>query len=194
MVSPPFVHGADMLHAKCKSDGRKYWAQLTNTSQNFARIIWINAKEREGDLGKEDVLAKMTALNLIGAYAIAVKHRLRFEPYLNYDDLRPYAEHLETFAKDANIGVDLSPRQYSKRKQIGEFLGLSWAESNPRKLIKRSQKPLGNLPLEILNYLQGYVDTIIDNGTLKSPCFQMQSGTFLHPTISTHPPLQSLLY
>jgi putative membrane protein len=42
-----------------ETDGRKYWAQLTGNSQNLARILWINAKEREGELGKEDVLAKM---------------------------------------------------------------------------------------------------------------------------------------
>jgi putative membrane protein len=41
------------------TEGRKYWAQLTLTSQNFARLIWVHAKEREGDQGKEDLLAKM---------------------------------------------------------------------------------------------------------------------------------------
>lgn len=47
------------LDAKFRPDGRKYWSQMTGLSQNLARIIWINAKEREGELGKEDVLAKM---------------------------------------------------------------------------------------------------------------------------------------
>lgn len=105
-----------------------------------------------------------------------MKHRLRFEPYLDYEDLRPYAGHLETFAKDAGKGVDLAPREYSKKKQLGEFLGFSFAKSNPRKVIKQAPKPLGNLPLEILAHLQAYIDTIIDNGTLKTPCFQMQAS------------------
>ncbi|KAE9993362.1 hypothetical protein EG327_005348 [Venturia inaequalis] len=157
------------------NDGRKYWSQMTGLSQNLARIIWINAKEREGELGKEDVLAKISAINLICAFSLAVKHRLRFEPYLDYEDLRPYAGHLETFAKDAGKGVDLAPREYSKKKQLGEFLGFSFAKSNPRKVIKQAPKPLGNLPLEILAHLQAYIDTIIDNGTLKTPCFQMQA-------------------
>lgn len=124
-----------------------------------------------------------TALNLICAFSLAVKHRLRFEPYIDYDDLRPYAEHLDTFAKAANVGVDMTPPKYSRKKRVGEFLGFSFAESNPRKLIKRAKKPLGNLPLEILAYLQGYVDTIIDNGTLKAPCFQMQSRMLTVPTV-----------
>jgi predicted membrane chloride channel (bestrophin family) len=41
------------------SEGRKYWAQLTLTSQNLGRIIWVHAREREGDEGKKDLLAKM---------------------------------------------------------------------------------------------------------------------------------------
>jgi putative membrane protein len=40
-------------------EGRKYWAQLTVSSHNLARIIWTHAKEREGEVGKEDLLAKM---------------------------------------------------------------------------------------------------------------------------------------
>ncbi|QDS72696.1 hypothetical protein FKW77_003222 [Venturia effusa] len=114
-------------------------------------------------------------INLICAFSIAVKHRLRFEPYLDYEDLRPYAGHLDTFAKEAGRGVNLAEREYSKKKRLGEFLGLSFARSNPRKMIKRAQKPLGNLPLEILAHLQAYLDSIIDNGTLKAPCFHMQS-------------------
>jgi ion channel-forming bestrophin family protein len=41
------------------TEGRKYWAQLTVTSQSLARIIWTHAKERAGEQGKEDLLAKM---------------------------------------------------------------------------------------------------------------------------------------
>jgi putative membrane protein len=40
-------------------EGRRFWATLTTTSQNLARLIWVHAKEREGELGKEDLLAKM---------------------------------------------------------------------------------------------------------------------------------------
>lgn len=46
------------------------------------------------------------------------------------------------------------------------------AESNPRKLIKRSKKNLGNLPLEILTYLSAYMESIMDNGTLSNGAHQ----------------------
>jgi predicted membrane chloride channel (bestrophin family) len=41
------------------NEGRKYWSQLTLTTHNLARIIWVHAREREGDQNKEDLLAKM---------------------------------------------------------------------------------------------------------------------------------------
>jgi putative membrane protein len=112
-----------------------------------------------------------TCLQLLVAFAIALKHRLRFEPYVEYDDMRDYVGHLETWSKEANKDADLKPRKYSKWKHFGEFLGLTFAESNPRKDIKRADKPLGNLPLEILGHLEAFVDTVVDNGTLKSPVF-----------------------
>jgi ion channel-forming bestrophin family protein len=112
-----------------------------------------------------------TCLQLIVTFAIALKHRLRHEPYIEYDDLRDYVEYLETFAKEANRNISIKPRKYSKLKQIGQFLGLPFALSNPRKDIKRASNPLGNLPLEILGHIQSYINTVVDNGTLKSPVF-----------------------
>jgi hypothetical protein len=65
----------------------------------------------------------------------------------------------------------MTPRKYSIWRRVGEFLGITFAESNPRKEIKRASKPLGNLPLEILAHLQGYLDSVVENGTLKTPVF-----------------------
>ncbi|KAK1909619.1 hypothetical protein P3342_007791 [Pyrenophora teres f. teres] len=47
----------------------------------------------------------------------------------------------------------------------------------PRKRIKRSKKPLGNLSLEILNHLSCYVHSVIDNETLKVGLYQNQAIT-----------------
>lgn len=157
-------------------DGRKYWAQLIQASRLMVHLIWVHAEERhEQDLdqGKADLLAKLTGLNLIVAFAVSLKHRLRFEPYTNYEDLEPLVSHLSTFAADAYKPDSLliRPRK-SSRKVAGEFLGLAFAESNPRKLIKRSKKPLGNLPLETFTYLSAYFQSIISNGTLPTGAHQ----------------------
>lgn len=157
-------------------EGRKYWSQIQLVSQNLARTIWIHTDEREGDLGKDDLLAKLTALNLLNAYACAIKHRLRFEPGIDYPDLKERIEYLDTFAKAAEVDIPKA-RAYSKMKSTGEFLGVTFAESNPRKRIKRSKKPLGNLPLEILNHFSAYVHSIINNETLKIGLYQNQAIT-----------------
>ncbi|KAF2465294.1 UPF0187-domain-containing protein [Lindgomyces ingoldianus] len=154
-------------------EGRKYWAQLTLASQNLARLVWIHADERQGDLGKKDLLAKISCMNLIVAYSVALKHKLRFEPFTHYDDLKHLVGHLDTFAKAASE-PDVQKKK-SFWKSTGEFLGLSFAESNPRKLVKNATQPLGNLPLEILNHLSAYMKTIYDNGTFKVSIYQTQS-------------------
>ena len=41
------------------SEGRKYWSSLLMACQTLGRVYWVHAKEREGELGKKDVLAKL---------------------------------------------------------------------------------------------------------------------------------------
>jgi putative membrane protein len=159
------------------TEGRKYWAQLLLTSRILARLVWIHTKERHTqspELGKADLLAKLTALNLINAFAVSLKHRLRFEPSVEYPDLQQYVAHLHTFAGDADQSA-LQKRKESSWKSLGEYLGVSFAESNPRKLIKRSKDNLGNLPLEILTYLSAYLEQCFGNDTLKIGVHQVQA-------------------
>jgi putative membrane protein len=107
------------------------------------------------------------------AFAIALKHRLRFEPYTSiYDDLGGFVGHLETFAGTATE-VDLpTVSQPGSLQLFGQYIGLSFAEHNPMETIKNSDMPLGNLPLEILNYIGAFLDYMIENGQLKIPMQQ----------------------
>lgn len=115
-----------------------------------------------------------TALNLITAFAVSLKHKLRFEPYTGYDDIASLVGHLDTFAGHATNETpeEAVPRQPGKLKATGEYLGISFATSNPRKAIKKATRPLGNLPLEILSYIASYLDEIIENGQLTVPMQQ----------------------
>ncbi|PVI06298.1 UPF0187-domain-containing protein [Periconia macrospinosa] len=158
------------------TEGRRYWSQLQLVGQNLARTIWIHTAERPGELGKQDLLNKISALNLIVAFSHSLVHRLRFEPGIDYPDLKERVEYLETFAKAANDEIP-KPREHGKMKAAGEYLGVSFAESNPRKLIKQSKRPLGNLPLEILNHLAAYVESTISNETLTVGLYQNQAIT-----------------
>lgn len=60
-------------------------------------------------------------------------------------------------------------------KRIGLFLGLTFFESNPRKQLKRSALPLGNLPLELLTHLSSVLKTLYDNDTFKVSVYQTHS-------------------
>lgn len=160
------------------AEGRKYWSQLTLSAHNLARVFWIHGLEREGEQGKQDLLAKMTAMNLIVAFAVALKHKLRFEPYSGYEDLAGLVGHLETYAKSATTPDTVLHQKSGKIKSIGEYLGVSFAESNPRKLLKKSNKPLGNLPLEVLTYLASYIDETVDAKLLPIPMQQTLACKF----------------
>lgn len=74
--------------------------------------------------------------------------------------------HLQTFAHEAfDEDVICHPKK-NKCKIFGEYLGLSFAQSNPREALKLSKKPIGNLPLEILNYMSIWTQVNIENGNL----------------------------
>jgi putative membrane protein len=112
---------------------------------------------------KQDLLGKLTAMNLLVAFAVSLKHKLRFEPYTHYQDLTELVEHLDTFAEAATKERFKPASKKSVFKVVGESLGMSFAQSNPRKLMKKAESPLGNLPLEILCYLSSYVDDLCTN-------------------------------
>ncbi|KAI0155352.1 UPF0187-domain-containing protein [Xylariaceae sp. FL1272] len=147
------------------AEGRRYWSQLILSSQALGRAFWVNALERPDHI-QEDILGKLTAMNLIVAFAVSLKHKLRFEPYTHYDDIMDLVDHIDTLAKEATQEDVMTKKKMGIFHTVGENLGLSFAASNPRKMIKRSKRPLGNLPLEILCYLTAYADELVANQQL----------------------------
>lgn len=75
-------------------------------------------------------------------------------------------------AKNADQ-TKLRHKKPSAMKQFGDNLGVTFAQSNPRKLIKRSRENLGNLPHEILAHLTAYIDNAIqENQAMPTLCCQ----------------------
>ncbi|TVY68532.1 UPF0187 protein [Fusarium oxysporum f. sp. cubense] len=147
------------------AEGRRYWGTLATASQTLGRIIWIHADDSGagGQDPRELLIKKLGALKLIAGYAVALKHTLRFEHCASQPDMQPYIAHLDTFA-----GKTTAPtkRVTNFSKFAGEYLGLSFAQSDPRKHLKRAEEHQGNLPLEILNHLAITLDSIIANKQL----------------------------
>jgi len=42
-----------------KESNRRYWQQLLMTTRMFVRVVWVHVKERDGELGKDDLIAKL---------------------------------------------------------------------------------------------------------------------------------------
>ncbi|PMD45599.1 UPF0187-domain-containing protein [Hyaloscypha variabilis F] len=174
------------------SDGRKSWATLSVQSRNLARYIWVHVSERP-ESSKDDLLSKITAINLILAFAVSLKHKLRFEPFAHYPDMASLIGHLDTYAKAATKEENKVEPKMTPWKRVGNYLGMAVAQSNPRKAIKRADKPLGNLPLEILTYLSCYVEEASANGTLKSPIIYGQIMTALAALTDTQSSAERVL-
>jgi ion channel-forming bestrophin family protein len=145
-------------------EGRKYWAKLLLESRNLSRFIWIHVPERreEGKTdtakAKADLLGKLSAMNLIVAFAVTLKHRLRFEPAADYPDLEPLIAHLDISTSTADPSV-LHPPNDPPWHAAGQYLGVSFLTPNPRRLLKLHRSP-GNLPLEILHHLASYIESL----------------------------------
>jgi ion channel-forming bestrophin family protein len=53
-----YGEGRKSLSRRIQVDDR-YWGQMVLTTRNLARIIWVHSAEREGELGKEDLIGKL---------------------------------------------------------------------------------------------------------------------------------------
>jgi predicted membrane chloride channel (bestrophin family) len=89
-------------------DGRKMWSNIITSSRNLAQQIWLHVPtDRTGLKGSEttvlqNVIEKKTMINLILAFAVAVKHFLRDERGVYYEDLYPLISFLPRFADDGS--------------------------------------------------------------------------------------------
>ncbi|KAF9041460.1 Bestrophin, RFP-TM, chloride channel-domain-containing protein [Panaeolus papilionaceus] len=88
-------------------DGRQMWTDIMVASRHLAELIWIHVpEERRVKKGRpkwsriQVMTEKKTMVNLIQAYAVSVKHLLRGEPGIHYEDLYPFVAFLPKYAND----------------------------------------------------------------------------------------------
>jgi putative membrane protein len=108
-------------------------------------------------------------------FAVAMKYRLRRQLSYNYPDLIPYIQNLSTFAKTAYLADGPLPsEQWSSARRVAINFGIPGAHPDPLKRICRGASYHGNLPLEILSYLNAYAEIIVRSGAMPSPAVQIQ--------------------
>ncbi|KAF9041949.1 UPF0187-domain-containing protein [Hymenopellis radicata] len=97
-------------------DGRKMWTNITSASRNLAQMIWIHVpndrlprdgKPRQTNL--ESIIEKKTMINLIQAFSVAIKHFLRGEDGVYYQDLYPLISVLPRYSSCSKDHIDMLP-------------------------------------------------------------------------------------
>ena len=162
----------------------------------LAHIPPVNGKIPHGaETVARDILAKRSAINLLLAYAVALKHHLREERGTYYDDLYPLVSHLPR--QHRSYSFDGRPQSSTSRRGrsmsafsmlSGSTLGPSHhhSEDIPSSLFNHDRRDLacqgtllqGNLPLEIANYLTNFAEHVQADGRLSIALFNaMLTGT-----------------
>ncbi|RXW20404.1 hypothetical protein EST38_g5459 [Candolleomyces aberdarensis] len=87
------------------NEGRRLWSQIIIASRTFARLVWFHVPDPVGetpaetaDLKARAMVEKKSTINLLEAFAVAVKHYLRGEDGIYYKDLYYLVKFLPAYA------------------------------------------------------------------------------------------------
>ncbi|KAF8629523.1 hypothetical protein AX17_005649 [Amanita inopinata Kibby_2008] len=91
------------------NEGRRFWSQIIFASRSFARTVWFHVIDPNmnvgGDAGENAkmraLVEKKTVINLLEGFAVAVKHYLRGEDGIYYQDLYYLVKFLPGYALPA---------------------------------------------------------------------------------------------
>ncbi|KAJ7080604.1 Bestrophin, RFP-TM, chloride channel-domain-containing protein [Mycena belliarum] len=92
------------------NEGRRLWSQIILASRTFARTTWFHVpdlpatdKASEETMKARSMVEKKTVVNLLEAYGVAVKHYLRGEDGIYYQDLYYLVKFLPAYALPTGI-------------------------------------------------------------------------------------------
>lgn len=110
------------------SEGRKLWTSIATTSRTMAMAIWIGVSVDRSSIPPgsdraptqlECVIEKKSMINLVQALPVAIKHYLRGEPGVYYQDLYPLVCFLPRYAPGGQSDADMLPMWHAS--EDGEF-------------------------------------------------------------------------
>ncbi|KAG0694489.1 Bestrophin, RFP-TM, chloride channel-domain-containing protein [Suillus ampliporus] len=159
------------------NDGRKFWSQIVLNCRIFSRTVWfhvpdnaISAPTNDHPLSDEEMeqdqaktlIEKKTVVNLLEAYAVSVKHYLRGEDGIYYDDLYPLISFLSpcSYSLPAIIPPANPPELHRGLTHASTYShcshnvpaspGTTQVPESPYHLSGSNQVPLASIPEDIL--------------------------------------------
>ncbi|KJA27108.1 hypothetical protein HYPSUDRAFT_158134 [Hypholoma sublateritium FD-334 SS-4] len=92
------------------NEGRRLWSQIILASRTMARTIWFHVPNNQPAEGQSDdeakarsLIEKKSAINLIEAFSVSIKHYLRGEDGIYYSDLYYLVKFLPAYALPAGM-------------------------------------------------------------------------------------------
>ncbi|KAF9218873.1 UPF0187-domain-containing protein [Gyrodon lividus] len=87
------------------NEGRKLWSQIVFATRTFARTVWFHVPEdaigdeslSEDEAKVRTLIEKKVVINLLEGYAAAIKHYLRGEDGIPYEDVHPFVKYLPSY-------------------------------------------------------------------------------------------------
>ncbi|TFK68071.1 UPF0187-domain-containing protein [Pluteus cervinus] len=104
------------------NEGRRLWSQIILASRTFARTVWFHIPDppasenvSAADMKARAMIEKKSVINLLEAFSVAIKHYLRGEDGIYYEDLYYLVKFLPAYALPAGMPshTDLGRPQFS---------------------------------------------------------------------------------
>ncbi|CAE6426976.1 unnamed protein product [Rhizoctonia solani] len=107
------------------NEGRRIWSTIVLASRTFSRTVWFHVPDTPSTAPPEtaveerarNIVEKRTAINLVEAFSVAVKHYLRGEEGIYYEDLYHLVKFLPAYSLPAGM-----PNQRLKSRTSTEII------------------------------------------------------------------------
>lgn len=137
------------------TEGRKLWTQIAINSRNVAEIIWVfvplertenPATGQRGQTKLQSVIEKKSMINLVQAFSVGLKHFLRSEPGIYYEDLYPLLSFLPRYGSanpSAHGDDDVLPLWHASEEDSCKLdHSTSYHEARPAPVTNHTQATL----------------------------------------------------
>ncbi|KDN46881.1 hypothetical protein RSAG8_03958, partial [Rhizoctonia solani AG-8 WAC10335] len=117
------------------NEGRRLWSTIVLASRTFSRTVWFHipdtpstaTPETAAESRARNLIEKRTAINLVEAFSVAVKHYLRGEEGIYYEDLYHLVKFLPAYSLPAGM-----PNQRVKSRTSAEITESAIDDSHGR--------------------------------------------------------------